>query len=608
MRRYRIRPPRLRMAVKFSLVLILLAISLVMTAGFGAVAQSRMKAEAQRQYSENIVNLHRVSVLGTALAEMGWTALEMISITDETRLEPLRDHLSDDHVSDLDRQVADLNRDTESDEEGQFARQMADKWNALKAILMSPAFQEAVTRHTALRDDQRLTDELIVALNAASTVMTDMNATMAAEARQAQLTIDDEYQRTRHELTYLVAGALLAGFGSVLLLTRNLVPRIGAYSRFAAEVAAGQLSARLSPTGSDELSDLGRALNHMVERRAADEEYADTQAALTAALQVAVSESEAHLLLKRHLERCVPGSRAVVLNRNNSANRLQPMTVVAEDSGLAERLVAATPQACLAVRHARPHASTAGRESLVLCSICADGAASSRCEPLIVGGEVIGSVLVQRSELSDQDERCVRDSVRHAAPALGNMRNLALAEHRALTDALTGLPNQRASHETILRLTAHAGRTLDPLAVVLLDLDHFKQINDLYGHDKGDEVLAGVGATLAGVLRTGDFAGRYGGEEFLLLLPDTGSAEAMTIAERVRVTLSALTFAGIQRQVTASFGIAVLPDHAGDAATLLRTADAALYAAKAAGRDCSRVAADVSVGTAGAPEDERPEL
>jgi len=217
-----------------------------------------------------------------------------------------------------------------------------------------------------------------------------------------------------------------------------------------------------------------------------------------------------------------------------------------------------------------------------------------RCEPLIVGGEIIGSVLVQRDNLSIEEERYIRESVTYAAPVLANQRNLALAEHRALTDALTGLPNQRASHDTILQAAAHAGRTLNPLAAVLLDLDHFKQTNDLYGHDKGDEVLAAVGATLATALRAGDFAGRFGGEEFLLLLPGTGSGEAVGVAERLRAALSALAVPGVDQQITASFGIAILPDHALDAATLLRRADAALYAAKAAGRDRVHVAADTT--------------
>ena len=94
---------------------------------------------------------------------------------------------------------------------------------------------------------------------------------------------------------------------------------------------------------------------------------------------------------------------------------------------------------------------------------------------------------------------------------LANLRNLAIAEARAATDALTGLPNQRACQDTLKRMLAHASRTMSPLSAVLLDLDHFKLINDRHGHNSGDDVLAAVGEVLAGCVRTSDFAGRYGG-------------------------------------------------------------------------------------------------
>jgi diguanylate cyclase (GGDEF)-like protein len=584
---------RLRIGAKFSLVLALLATCLLATALVGAHAQARMKTEADREYSENIVNMHRVAVLNATLAEAGWTALEMIPTANRSRLAQLRAALYDRLLPEVERQVAALQEDTETADEQKFASHMRAEWQSIKAFLTSPAFGATANGPTGEQADEQLAAQLITALNSAGAAMAEMNGAMAADARTAHARIDDEYRRSRNELALIVVGTLLAGIGSVLWLTHNVVPRIGAYSRFAADVAAGRLSARLHPTGSDELSDLGRTLNHMVERRAADHDYDTSQAALSTTLQGTESETEAHLLLKRHLERCLPGATAVVLNRNNSANRLQPTTPVPDDGGLAARLSTAAPRACLAVRFARPQAATAHHQALLTCAVCGDIGTASRCEPLIVGGEVIGSVLVRRPELSDQDDRCIRESVMHAAPVLANLRNLALAEHRALTDALTGLPNQRASHDTILRTTAHAARALNPLAVALLDLDHFKQINDLYGHEKGDEVLAAVGATLTASLRASDFAGRYGGEEFLLLLPDTGIGEAITIAERLRTALSALTIPGVDQPITASFGIAVLPDHATDAATLLRKADAALYTAKAAGRDRIQGAADV---------------
>ena len=141
----------------------------------------------------------------------------------------------------------------------------------------------------------------------------------------------------------------------------------------------------------------------------------------------------------------------------------------------------------------------------------------------------------------------------------------AIAEIPAATDALTGLPNNRAVQDTIKRMVAQASRSVSPLSAALLDLDHFKRVNDTYGHSRGDEVLAAVATVLRSSLRESDFVGRYGGEEFLLLLPDTGRDQPVVVAEKVRV--------------------ATVPDDAGDADTLIRAADRALYAAKGNGRN-----------------------
>ena len=119
----------------------------------------------------------------------------------------------------------------------------------------------------------------------------------------------------------------------------------------------------------------------------------------------------------------------------------------------------------------------------------------------------------------------------------------------------------------------------------MLDLDHFKRINDQFGHGKGDEVLAAVGAEIEACLRASDFAGRFGGEEFLILLPDTSVEGARQVAEKIRATVAAMTVPGVEREITASLGIAQLLEHAGNATELVRAADRAMYSAKTAGRN-----------------------
>ena len=314
-------------------------------------------------------------------------------------------------------------------------------------------------------------------------------------------------------------------------------------------------------------------------------EFADT-------LQIASDEDEAHRLLQRHLERTLPETSAVVLNRNNSADRLEAVTPLPDGSPLAGTLRGAEPRSCLAVRSGRTHREEAGHPNLLSCHVCAAAPGASSCVPLTVGGEVIGSVLLSRANpYSEAEDQRIRESVGQAAPVLANLRNLAVAEIRAATDGLTGLPNQRAAGDALKRTFAQASTTKAPLALFLIDLDHFKQINDQRGHAVGDQVLASVGATLRSVLRTRDFAGRKGGEEFAVLLPDTEIPAALEIAERVRAAIAEISLPGSDVSVTASIGVAGFPEHASTLDRLERLADAALYLAKRQGRDRVELAA-----------------
>jgi diguanylate cyclase len=133
-------------------------------------------------------------------------------------------------------------------------------------------------------------------------------------------------------------------------------------------------------------------------------------------------------------------------------------------------------------------------------------------------------------------------------------------------------------------MAAHAGRSVSPLAAILLDLDHFKALNDRYGHESGDRALALVGRIISATIRASDFAARYGGEEFLILLPDTERDGALLVAENLRSEIEKAELSGIG-SVTASLGVAVLPTDAVEPDDLMRKADRALYIAKETGRN-----------------------
>jgi two-component system, cell cycle response regulator len=162
-------------------------------------------------------------------------------------------------------------------------------------------------------------------------------------------------------------------------------------------------------------------------------------------------------------------------------------------------------------------------------------------------------------------------------------------EELALTDALTGLPNRRAIEEWAASQLSNATRHGFPFWIALADLDHFKQVNDTFGHDAGDAVLKRFSSILRNSLRRGDLCGRLGGEEFLLVLTHTDRQSAFGVIERIRMELSSapVTFGGCTVAVTASFGLAGLDGSQSPStfSSLRELADTALYSAKRRGRN-----------------------
>lgn len=209
-------------------------------------------------------------------------------------------------------------------------------------------------------------------------------------------------------------------------------------------------------------------------------------------------------------------------------------------------------------------------------------------------------IRLQRVDLEAQ-VRAVKAGAKRAQATLLAMKEAAWdrerrqaleASHRALeevsrTDALTGLPNRRAFDARVRFVLAQAERYGRPTSLLLLDVDHFKAVNDTHGHDVGDEVLVGLARRVGAAVRATDLFARWGGEEFVVLLPETAAdgalAFARTLAEAVRSAPFPTRLGGLA--VTVSIGVATLGPDGGDEAMLLRGADEALYRAKGGGRD-----------------------
>jgi diguanylate cyclase (GGDEF)-like protein len=578
---------RFRLAAKVAVVVGLLVLANLAVGWGGLRAVAVTDRQADKLYDDSLQQVRDQGNLSRALDQAYQDTLRLIPTNVKASQVEIEHRLDDVSIPAVERALAAVEQE-EADEEPAvraLVQRMRDGWQRYLKLRHSGMFEvTGYPRQVALFNDA-LVRKVTRTFEPILTAVDQLTDTELEHAHQAHDRADSTHRSSRLLVVMILIGSLAAAIAVGLWLTRDIVRRIRDYAAFAATVTDGGGTQPLHPRGSDELAALGHSLNQMLARQQANARAAAAQAEFIEMLQVTVAEEEAHDLVKRHLERSIGDSSVIVLNRNNSADRLEPVTALAPDSPLVAALDGASPRSCLALRFARTHQEDTTHPPLVACQLCAVTARST-CEPLLVGGEVIGSVLVQHPRpLTNDDTERIKDSVSQAAPVLANLRNLALAEFRANNDALTGVPNKRALHDTLKRMVAQAARSVSPLAAVMLDLDHFKQINDIYGHEKGDEVLAAVGATMRDTLRESDFVGRYGGEEFLILLPDTDRDGATVVAETIRAAVELIKVQGVERAVTASLGIAVTPDDAGDPTKLLRNADKALFTAKARGRN-----------------------
>ena len=219
--------------------------------------------------------------------------------------------------------------------------------------------------------------------------------------------------------------------------------------------------------------------------------------------------------------------------------------------------------------------------------------------PLICGERILGVLEGVRANISfKKSEVAILDALsRPIASALANAVRIGEAERLSQTDDLTKLHNARYLRQFLLNEIRRARRYGTSVAALFLDLDDFKRVNDAHGHLAGSHVLMEMAAVILSSIRDTDAVARYGGDEFVIVLPDTGMELAGTVAERIRSKIARHSFNGgrnLKLSLTASFGVAAFPQHASSPQQLIACADRAMYEAKAASKNCVRFSTESS--------------
>ncbi len=312
-------------------------------------------------------------------------------------------------------------------------------------------------------------------------------------------------------------------------------------------------------------------------------------------LQSCLTPDEAYGIVAQYTQQLFPDDAGALCMINGTSDLLES---VASWGGGTEMVF--SPNECWALRRGRLHLVSAPETGLICPHLNRMPTTSYMCVPMMAQGEALG-VLHLRAITSPADRglplpdeareahrHLVLTVAEHIALALANLRLRETLRTQSIRDQLTGLFNRRYMEESLERELRRAARTRRQVGIILLDLDRFKAINDTYGHEAGDKVLRAIGQFLQGRTREEDIACRYGGEEFVFVLPEASLDSTRLRAEQLREEVKNVRVQHRGRElppVSLSLGVAVYPDHGSTASKLLRTSDAALYRAKAEGRD-----------------------
>ena len=385
----------------------------------------------------------------------------------------------------------------------------------------------------------------------------------------------------------LVGNAITSGFAAILLSTGMFIglsiPIIFVLVIFADRQQA-QSDEKVRMLTAELTEALGTAATE-AGIRDIQVQRQEFESRLANALDMAGGEPEVIDVIQRSFSAVLPRGAVELLLADNSHAHLTRMTGVAPEGEQMPSCTVDSPDQCPAARRAQIQVFS-DSDDLDACPKLRNrpqGQLSALCVPVSVMGRAVGVIHATGKPEDDVEENQIQDLstlAKLAGARIGLLRVMAETQLQASTDTLTGLLNRRSFSE----LVGQVGPRQHPMAIVMADLDHFKVLNDTYGHDTGDRALRLFARVLRDSLRTSDLVCRYGGEEFAIAFPDCAASDAMHAVESVRVQLdAAITVAGLPK-FTASYGVTDKePGEQFESA--LRRSDDALMAAKRDGRD-----------------------
>jgi diguanylate cyclase (GGDEF)-like protein/PAS domain S-box-containing protein len=311
-------------------------------------------------------------------------------------------------------------------------------------------------------------------------------------------------------------------------------------------------------------------------------------------LQTCVNEEEAERILRKFARDLCPalsGALSMIKASRNAVER----TVTWGD--VAALRTVFSPEDCWALRRGRPHGSGSSNGRIRCAHIDQAFTGSFVCVPLIAHGETLGVLHFLRldgQEIDGSELRLATMVGERMGLAIANLRLREELQAQSIRDPLTSLFNRRYVEESFERELSRADRDGSTIGTIMLDIDRFKQFNDTFGHDGGDAILKEFSAVLLAQTRKEDIVCRYGGEEFLVILPGATLEDSRSRAEKMLEGIRKIAVITRGRElghISASLGVAIYPNHGNTMGSLIRAADGAMYQAKTYGRDCVVLAA-----------------